>query len=300
MIFISYAREDTERASRIYSLLSRNDRPIFYDKESILPGMDWRLEIEEKLNACSLILFLCTANSIAKEGFVQKEIRLALDRAECMPDGRIFIIPIRFDKVTIPKKLAKYHWLEVNTDADFFNIQFFINIIWKRINNIEVQEQSQQGITIDRDLLRENVVIFMTGKNVNGNNTYAYIQIALWKLQELKAATDAGEKFLLSDYGVVLASGRGEPSDDIRKQMASKYNLIDIPKPLSKEEEEEREIYEKFAFGFTEAFKVIAGGNIDMPLIKPPDVIPPNSTALREGLKEGLKAAQSIVSTRNS
>lgn len=244
MIFLSYAREDTERASRIYSLLSRSDRPVFYDKESLLPGMDWRLEIEDKLNTCSLILVLCTSNSI--------------ERAECMPDGHILIIPIRFNGVTIPKKLAKYQWIDINADVDYFNIQFFIDVIWSRI---------QQGITIDKHLLRENVVIFMTGKNVDNDDTYAYLQLPLWKLQDLKATMDAKENFRPSDFAIVLAAGKGEPPEDVRSKMASEYNLVDMPRPVSKEREEERDVYEQFAMGFSEAFKGIVGESVDLPLL---------------------------------
>lgn len=85
-------------------------------------------------------------------------------------------------------------------------------------------------VQIDEELLDEEVVIFMTGSNVFNDPTYAYIKISLRNLQRLKATMDAGEKFMPSDFGTVLAAGKGEPSEEIKAEMALSYNLVDIPR----------------------------------------------------------------------
>lgn len=86
-------------------------------------------------------------------------------------------------------------------------------------------------VQIDEELLDEEVVIYMTGRNIYNDPTYAYIKLSLRNLQKLKAAMDAGEKFMPSDFGEVLAAGKGEPSPEIRSEMALTYNLVDMPKP---------------------------------------------------------------------
>lgn len=88
-------------------------------------------------------------------------------------------------------------------------------------------------VQIDDDVINEEVVIYITGKNVYGDPTYAYIKLTLGNLMKLKMAMASGEKFMPSDFGEVLAAGKGEPSAEIRSEMALTYNLIDVPKPAA-------------------------------------------------------------------
>lgn len=227
MIFISYAKEDAKKADRISSLLSEAGWSVFYDKKSLLPGMDWQAEIEEKLSACKLLLFLCTSSSVAKEGFVQKELRMALDRAEMMPEGKAFIIPVRFDCVKVPRKLARYQWIEINEDTDYYNLPFLIGAALGSVNP-QAGSDPFRGKPFSRAILQEKVVLLLQGDNPEGDRIYAYLKIPLWKLQELKNAMDLGKSFSAGDFGTVLASGKGEPPADLRDRMAAEYNLVDI------------------------------------------------------------------------
>lgn len=86
-------------------------------------------------------------------------------------------------------------------------------------------------VQLDEALLDEEVVIFMTGRNVYGDQTYAYLKLSLRNMHKLKLAMDAGQQFMPSDFGTVLAAGKGQPSDEVKAEMALTYNLIDIPKP---------------------------------------------------------------------
>lgn len=128
MIFLSYAKEDLVTAEKIFNALRRTNRPVFFDKDALIPGMDWRHEIEEKVRSSQLIVILLSQRSVSKEGYIQREIRLALDRAEMMPDGRTYIVPVRLDDVRVPQKLAKYQWLDIRNDADIFDLEYAVNL----------------------------------------------------------------------------------------------------------------------------------------------------------------------------
>jgi len=52
-------------------------------------------------------------NSINKEGYVQKEIRLALDAADEKPEETIFLIPARLEDCKVPSRLGKYQWVDL-------------------------------------------------------------------------------------------------------------------------------------------------------------------------------------------
>lgn len=51
--------------------------------------------------------------SISKEGYIQKEIRFALDKAEEKPEGTIFIIPLRLEECKVPNRLKKWQYVDL-------------------------------------------------------------------------------------------------------------------------------------------------------------------------------------------
>lgn len=85
--------------------------------------------------------------------------------------------------------------------------------------------------------LDELVVILLQGRNAFGDSIFAYLQLTLRALHDLKAKLDASEDFKPSDYGTVLAAGKGEPDQQLKDEMLVKYQLVDVaqppPKPVS-------------------------------------------------------------------
>lgn len=75
------------------------------------------MEIEKAIEATDVILVCLSKGSITKEGYVQKEIRVALDYADYKPEGTLFIIPVRLEECTPPKRLARWQY------ADYFENQ---------------------------------------------------------------------------------------------------------------------------------------------------------------------------------
>lgn len=71
------------------------------------------MEITKALRETDAIVVCLSKRSITKEGFVQKEIRFALDRATEMPEGTIFIIPARIEECEVPSSLKQWHWLDL-------------------------------------------------------------------------------------------------------------------------------------------------------------------------------------------
>lgn len=55
------------------------------------------MQIEDALESCDYVLILLSRHSIEKTGFVQVEKRHILDRLDQMPEGSIFLIPVRLE-----------------------------------------------------------------------------------------------------------------------------------------------------------------------------------------------------------
>ena len=112
-VFISYASQDRATARKLYDALKKEPwiQPWF-DQEDLLPGMDWDLEIYKALRKADAILPCLSAESVAKEGYVQKEFKRALDYAEEKPEGTIYVIPLRLDACSPPRKFSQWQWLD--------------------------------------------------------------------------------------------------------------------------------------------------------------------------------------------
>jgi cold shock CspA family protein len=97
-VFISYAKEDKHFAEKLYNdLLQAGIRP-WIDSMDLMPGQPWEMAIRKAIYECSYFLAILSNHSVRKKGFVQKEIRYALDIAEEYPEDKIFIIPVRIDE----------------------------------------------------------------------------------------------------------------------------------------------------------------------------------------------------------
>jgi hypothetical protein len=111
-VFISYAREDERQALEISQSLVQAGFSVWMDKQNLLPGQDWKIEIEKAIRGSSVFLACLSRSSVSKTGFVQAELRRALEVAEMMPEGQIFIIPLRLDDCQVPYKLQHLQWVD--------------------------------------------------------------------------------------------------------------------------------------------------------------------------------------------
>ena len=71
------------------------------------------------------------------------------------------------------------------------------------------------------------VVLLLYGKNSFGDQIYSYLKIHLPNLPKLKAAIKAGKGFNPSDFGEVVAAGKGEPTTEVRAEITSAYQVLD-------------------------------------------------------------------------
>src|SRR5258706_13604580 len=81
MIFISYASPDRERIVPYYDSLNARGYDVWMDYRRLKPGQSWDFEIRRALNRAALIIVFVSNNSIDRRGYVQREIKITLDKA---------------------------------------------------------------------------------------------------------------------------------------------------------------------------------------------------------------------------
>jgi hypothetical protein len=116
-VFLSYAHADSEIASRLYHDLVKHGVNCWFDREELLPGERWRESIEIAIRGASYFIALLSQNSVDKVGFVQKELKIALDLLMEMPQHKIFVIPARIDNcVPSHQALMELQWVDLFND----------------------------------------------------------------------------------------------------------------------------------------------------------------------------------------
>ncbi len=149
-VFISYAREDQDVAERIYTDLKESGIQVWIDKHSLLPGQNWKLEIEKAIRESTYFLALLSFNSLSKKGYVQKELRKALDILDEMPDTEIFLIPVRLDNCeTSHPRLAEIHRVDLfpTYDEGFDKI---LEVLKSNRNELSKKDLAS-SVNIDRE-----------------------------------------------------------------------------------------------------------------------------------------------------
>ena len=66
------------------------------------------------------VVIVCLSNrAVNKAGYVQKEIRYALDVADEQPEGTIFLIPLRLEECEVPERLCSLQWVNLFEDNGY-------------------------------------------------------------------------------------------------------------------------------------------------------------------------------------
>jgi hypothetical protein len=140
-IFLCHSSDDKPEVRELYDLLVKNGAAPWFDAENLLPGQDWNFEINKALDESDVILLCLSKGSVSKEGYVQREMRIALDRALEMPDERIFLIPARLEECELPYKIRTYQWV------DLFNADGMVKLM--KSLNLRASQVRAQPLSVD-------------------------------------------------------------------------------------------------------------------------------------------------------
>ena len=118
-VFLCHASDDKGAVRRISERLRQASFDPWLDVERLRGGQEWDIEIRKAVRASAAVVVCLSKRSTTKEGYVQKEIRFALDVADEKPDGTIYIIPLRLDDCAVPERLRKWQWIDYFADDGF-------------------------------------------------------------------------------------------------------------------------------------------------------------------------------------
>ncbi|MBK8619175.1 MAG: toll/interleukin-1 receptor domain-containing protein [Anaerolineales bacterium] len=115
LVFLSHASEDKIKVRKLFKRLKEDGFDPWMDKDRLLPGQDWKFEIEQALSKSDAILLCFSENAVSKESFIQREFKRAMEYQEEKPEGEIFVIPVRLDHCDVPQFIEDRQWVDFPT-----------------------------------------------------------------------------------------------------------------------------------------------------------------------------------------
>jgi hypothetical protein len=117
-IFLSYAHKDIRQVNKLYQALSDAGYAPWQDKHELVAGDNLKLSIRHAIKRSIFFVPCLSVNSVNREGFIQREIKQALDIWQEKPAGDIYVIPVRLDDDhEVPDEfdnLLYVNWFEVD------------------------------------------------------------------------------------------------------------------------------------------------------------------------------------------
>ena len=114
-IFISYTKPDLARVIPFFEELEKSGFNIWFDCKRLKPGQNWDFEIKRALEKSSLVIVFLSENSINRRGYVQRELKTALDKLSEKLIDDIYIIPVMLDEGTpIPEQIKDIQCIAAN------------------------------------------------------------------------------------------------------------------------------------------------------------------------------------------
>jgi adenylate cyclase len=115
-VFLSYASQDTEAASRICEALRAAGIEVWFDRSELRGGDAWDQEIRREIRDCAIFIPVISAHTAARpEGYFRLEWSLAEQRSLMIARNKAFIVPVCLDRTPesgadVPDSFQRVQW----------------------------------------------------------------------------------------------------------------------------------------------------------------------------------------------
>ncbi len=89
------------------------DYDVWMDVHNLPPGIPFPVEIEKTIEDSDYFLACLSNISVNKYGYVQLELKLAIDELAKYPEGQIYLIPAHLKDCQIPHSMRKTNWVDM-------------------------------------------------------------------------------------------------------------------------------------------------------------------------------------------
>jgi hypothetical protein len=142
-VFLCHSSGDKPAVRDLYHRLCDENVESWLDEEDLLPGQDWEVEIRNAIKTIDIVIVCLSKGAINKTGYVQKEIKFALDEADKQPEGTIFIIPVKLEACDMPERLSRWQYVNLLEEKAY---QKLMQALKYRANALNLIAPGKTGI----------------------------------------------------------------------------------------------------------------------------------------------------------
>jgi hypothetical protein len=134
-VFLCHASPDKLAVRQLYVRLREDEFSPWFDEENLLSGQKWDDEIRKAVRSSDVIVVCLSRNAINKSGYVQKEIKMALDIADEKPEGHIFVIPLKLEECEVPDRLQTFQWVDLFKERGYERLKSALSFVRNQKNS---------------------------------------------------------------------------------------------------------------------------------------------------------------------
>jgi anti-anti-sigma factor len=112
-VFLCHSSADKSAVRDLHRRLVAAGAKPWLDEIDLLPGQVWEREIPAAVRRSDAVLVCLSSNAVNRTGYLQREIKHALDAAEEQSDDSIFLIPGRLEPCDVPERLRRWQWVDL-------------------------------------------------------------------------------------------------------------------------------------------------------------------------------------------
>jgi len=170
-IFLCYASSDRPSVLTLYRYLKDHKMDPWLDAVNLMPGQNWQVEIPNAIHSSDVVIVCLTKNSIDKEGYIQKEIKFALDKALEMPDEHVFLIPAKLEECEVPNSLSKYQWVNLYEKNDYTRLLKSLRLRGQQLSSSELKKDGDVSIYLNQEFTLPNNNQGVNSQVINNKTT---------------------------------------------------------------------------------------------------------------------------------
>ena len=123
LVFLCHAKEDRLVVRDLGERLYEDGVLTWLDDKDLLPGYDWKTEIDNAIDRSDFVLVFLSQASCQKTGYFQRELRYALEQQQMRPEGQRFIVPVLLESCQPPRSLQKIQWVKLGESGAYESLR---------------------------------------------------------------------------------------------------------------------------------------------------------------------------------
>jgi tetratricopeptide (TPR) repeat protein len=161
-VFLCHSSGDKQPVRKLYERLKSDGVYPWLDNVNLLPGQEWRKEIKKEVRKTHVVIVCLSNESINKTGFVQKEIKLALDIADEQPEDTIFIIPLKLEECDLPQRLSQLQWVNLFENSGYQRLMFALRHRANGLGIVLKPDQGDSSVVVSRETPEQDSTLRIT------------------------------------------------------------------------------------------------------------------------------------------